>query len=1026
MSDKSSSRNPWRKRILISGLVLFTLYLCFGIWGVPAILVSQAQKHGSEALGREVTIGRASFNPFSFETKIYNLVIAEADGKSGSLLKVGKLSANVQLSSVFGTILLKSVEIEDSDIWITKDAAGRLSFQDVLDGFNAEATPDEEEPSSEITAQIMKTSVDNFNLHFTDSSLPSDYEETLTIESFNGRDIGTVEKVSIKSSDTGGPAYHWDFGGVVKTASGANLAIDGGATGQLPWSFELNASLADFPLASLQAYIDESVIAQVEGALGFDFNAQIVLAEEGAEIVVAGDLGLNGFSISDPEQEFVALESLTFSGLRADAVTMDISIADVSMASPAFSAILLEDGSLRLPAFRESTSSVASAAEEENAPFVFTAAIEGVSLSKGSFAFEDRSLATPFSTIVENIELALSDLKATQTVEAYDASGGMSLGMTLLGGSLQLDSKLEALRGLATATLAIDELQLSELQSYVSEYANVELQEGAFSAELSAKLESMANPSATGSLKLSGLKLNELGNEREMLALQRLSLEGIEFLGDSVSFKSVQIVEPLLTVWQNEEGANLSRIAKIEEKAEEVVSEVEAETGLAVNIETFELLSGGVDFVDTTPLSTHKSRISGFDVKIESISANPESLASFEFRGTIDGSARLQGEGKLNVMDPKQYLDLDMSFRGYDLTATSPYWETYLGRALAKGQFEITSKYSVRDNQLDGTNNFRIDQLTLGEKVESDQAMSLPLGFAIKLMSDPSGVISYDGLPVQGDLSDPQVKPWGLVGRAIRNLILNAVASPFKFLAGMVGGRDDLDTIQFEMGSVEISPEGLEKVAALQQIMKLRPGLTIDVAYKMDEKEASYLLSQYEKRRLLNPAFEAVSGLDLLQPIDGLALRAVVTEEYTKSEELGSESVAAMSSGDASPPAEEATPGKTGVVKRLVGVFKRKKEEVDSAQDLEENSPEVAPIAEEASEVRELSFEEKLTVVLSKQPSLTIDDNWLADLASERIQNFKLALLADEAIDNSRVFATELPESDTNKPVGSLLIKVID
>lgn len=1035
MTRKTSSKHSWRKRLSIIGLVLFTLYLCFGIWAVPAIMISQIESKGSEVLGREIQVDRASFNPFSLEAKLYDLSIGPREGDTKDLLSLGKLSLNPQISSAFGTITLKSIEVSEGDIWIEKTSSGEFIFQDIIDA--QVSTVETSEPASdELPAAILHDLlVTDLQLHFTDSSLATPYEETIVVELLQGRDIGTVEKSSVGSSGTDTPRFHWDFDGKITTASGAGLQLAGGATSITPWGFEVSTSLQGFPLNSVQPYVDESVVAEVDGIFGFELVEKVLLSDSGLEATVSGGVSLDTFSAKDDSQAFAVLESLRIGGLDLDASSMEVSIDTIEILSPAFESILLSDGTPRLPVMKSGETPAPEVAERSDSDF--KVAINSIVLSNGQIQLEDRSLQEPFKTKIEGIEMSLNNLAAAQNGDAYDSSGELDLAMKVLGGDLQVKAGIESLQGLANASVSISGIQLPELQPYASEHMHAELQEGVFNLELEAALMGLKDPSVTGALGIHNLKLREDNTEKEIAAITSLEIDGVDFSGEALSIQKISVVEPLLAAWQDDAGINLQRIAKLEAQVEQKAESIEEDSGLRVSIDRFEVTSAGAGFVDTTLVSTHNSQISDFDLSVDTISTDPGVIASFEFAGVVDGSARIAGNGKTTFADPSSHLDLDMSFRGYDLTSTSPYWATYLGRKLSKGQFEIISHYEVRDNQLEGTNDFKIDQLTLGEKVESDRAINLPLGFAIKLMQDPSGMIAYEGLPVEGDLADPQVKPWGLIGRAFRNLMLNAVASPFKFLAKMAGGREDLDSVAFAIGTVEVDQEGLGKVSAIQKLMGSRPGLNLEVTYLADPAETQYLEGQYAMHLLANPEFQVVSGLDLLRPIDRDALGNAVHERYSilaerpqEESEVGVANIANMPSEDLPeaevPDASSKEPNK-GLVKRLAGVLRIGKKDGDVSTvpvATTEVESAAAPDAEVSGEADLPSLEEMLDVVLAAQERAEFNENWIGDLSAERIRSFKAALLASDQIDGSRVFTAEVKETGAKGTLGSVLIRL--
>ncbi len=1034
MKRNKESKLSWRKRLSIAGLVLFTLYLCFGIWAVPAILISQIESKGSEALGRDLSIERATFNPFSLEAKLYGVKIGPKAGESEDLLSIGKLSVNPQLSSVFGTITLKSVEVSEGDVWVEKTSNGEFSFQDILDG-QAAAPADEESGTGELPAVIVnELLLADLEFHYKDSSLATSYEETARIDIFQGRDIGTVEKSGIGDADTGEVPYHWDFDGKLSTASGAVLNVDGGATSIAPWRFRVNTELVGFPLASAQPYIDESLVAAVEGTFGFALSERIDVSDAGLAIVVGGSLGLDGFSVSDSEQVFARLPSLKVNGLSFDASAMSLFVDEIALESPEFEGILLEDGSPRLPAMKESEAS--PGATEAGDALEFAAKIESVVVSGGRVAIEDRSIPAPFKTDLDGIELKLAKLSARQNEQGYDSSGSLDLALKLLGGNLKLKAGIESLKGLATAELSLNGVELKELQPYVAEHANAELEAGSVDLDVNASLQGFDSPTLAGSFQLNNLKVKQTGSEKEIVTLSQLNVSGIDFGDDVLRIGNVSVIEPIVAAWQDEAGINWSRIEKLEADVEQKTEDIGESTGISFFIDRFELKSAGVGFVDTTLLSNSNSRLSDFDFTMEGLSTNVDDTSTFEFAGVVDGSARIAGNGSLAIADPGKHLDLDMSFRGYDLTATSPYWATYLGRKLSKGQFEIISHYEVRDNQLNGTNDFKIDQLTLGEKVQSDRAINLPLGFAIKLMQDPSGMIAYEGLPVAGDLSDPQVKPWGLVGRAVRNLLLNAVASPFKFLAKMAGGRDDLDSISFAVAEVDLSKDAHEKTDAIRKVMVSRPGLNLEVSYLPDPKERQYLEDQYAMLRMANPDFQVVSGLDLLRPVDPVALESAVRKKYAEislNAPIGSESSAGTE--EAIRPAVD-TSAKTdeerkGIVQRFARFLRLGKK---SGKAVSENAVTVADDRRTTEGTRSAqdaqddgpSFEEMLKATLRSQTLPPLKEDWINDLSEERIRNFKTALLEGQEIEGSRVFSTEVDEATADAKLGSIVIRLAE
>ena len=94
------------------------------------------------------------------------------------------------------------------------------------------------------------------------------------------------------------------------------------------------------------------------------------------------------------------------------------------------------------------------------------------------------------------------------------------------------------------------------------------------------------------------------------------------------------------------------------------------------------------------------------------------------------------------------------------------------------------------------TNKIVLNQLTLGERVDSPEAKNLPIRLAIALLKDSNGVIDLD-IPITGSLDDPQFRIAPIVWQAIVNVVTKVATAPFRFIAGLVGGGEDMDSMAF-------------------------------------------------------------------------------------------------------------------------------------------------------------------------------------------------------------------------------------
>ena len=142
-----------------------------------------------------------------------------------------------------------------------------------------------------------------------------------------------------------------------------------------------------------------------------------------------------------------------------------------------------------------------------------------------------------------------------------------------------------------------------------------------------------------------------------------------------------------------------------------------------------------------------------------------------------------------------------------------------------------------------------MDKLTLGEKVESPGAMNLPLDLALALLKDADGKIDL-GLPVSGDLDNPEFSYGHLILKAIVNLFTKIITAPFAIIGRLIGVEsENLDTIGFEPGSIALPPPEREKLKQLAEALKKRPNLKLDIQGCFNAKADSDAMRSLSLRR---------------------------------------------------------------------------------------------------------------------------------------------------------------------------------
>ncbi|MDM0023314.1 DUF748 domain-containing protein [Variovorax saccharolyticus] len=136
-------QNKWVRRGALALLILLGVWLVAWL-AVPPIVKGQVQKIASEKLGRQVTVGKIEFKPWTLELAVNDLRIATADG-SQPQVAVKRLYLDAELQSILRLApVIDAVRIEAPAIQLTHLADGRYDIDDII----AKLTPAPEPPDA--------------------------------------------------------------------------------------------------------------------------------------------------------------------------------------------------------------------------------------------------------------------------------------------------------------------------------------------------------------------------------------------------------------------------------------------------------------------------------------------------------------------------------------------------------------------------------------------------------------------------------------------------------------------------------------------------------------------------------------------------------------------------------------------------------------------------------------------------------------------------------------------------------------
>ena len=495
-------------------------------------------------------------------------------------------------------------------------------------------------------------------------------------------------------------------------------------------------------------------------------------------------------------------------------------------------------------------------AAEPTPSAVWRLAAKAVEIDEFDLTFEDRR-KTPVAAVgIEAIHARIAGFDSASATPMQVAIKAKVAG----GGGLEANGKVRADNGQSDLAVSLSGIVLAQAHPYLSDFASLRLASGVMSAEGRLRYGDEAGAGAKlvygGSVKVDRLLLEEIAPKRPFLAWDSVASGDVllTLAPNRLNISELKVNRPSgRLIIAEDQTVNLADVLRKPKKSAQAGQEAgarrDADPAAAqdlaseadpfpVMIERMIVSGGKLEFADLSlrpQFATHMHELKGV---ITGLGTDPKRNARLRLDARVDqyGSAKIRGQ--IRVLHPARFTEIDMAFRNLELTAMSPYVAKFAGYRIASGKLSLDLQYRISNGKLVGENKIVLDQAVLGEKVDSPDALDLPLEFALAVLKDADGVIDI-GLPVSGDLNDLKFDYGAVIRKAIGNLIGGIISAPFRALAALFGGGGgkDLGQIDFEPGSGAISPPERQKIEAVARALKERPALMLVVppTYAADE-----------------------------------------------------------------------------------------------------------------------------------------------------------------------------------------------
>jgi hypothetical protein len=283
---------------------------------------------------------------------------------------------------------------------------------------------------------------------------------------------------------------------------------------------------------------------------------------------------------------------------------------------------------------------------------------------------------------------------------------------------------------------------------------------------------------------------------------------------------------------------------------------------------------GSARFVDRSTTPFYSEEFSRLAVSVKNIRTGPDARADVSVQGVVGVSGALQLAGQVAPLADVFYLDLAGELKNISLERTNPYVRFYSGWMARTGSLTTKLHYRIVGDQLDATNDVEVKQINVVRAPDAGDGkrVGVPLGMIVAIATDSRGDIKFS-VPVTGKLSAPEFSFGAAIWAAVRNVLGNIAAAPFRAMGklfgaggGSGGGSSDaepqlnIDPVIFAPGSAVLTPEAQRQLQRVADFLRASPRVRLAIGSLLTEEDVASLKTQ-----------EVVARIQRVQREQGLA-----------------------------------------------------------------------------------------------------------------------------------------------------------
>ena len=782
----------------ISLAIVLAVIAIVGFFIAPPVAKSILTDRLSELMRRPVSIGEIKINPFALRVRVRGVEIKEPSGKE-KFLGFDELYVNLDGFSIFKrALIIKEIALTGPYLRIVRNADYSYNFSDLL------VKPQEKKEPGIILFSVNNIHIEKGSVDFWDG--PEKTQHTV-------RDL----KIAVPFISNMDYLVHRYTEPVLSATVNGEPFLLQGRTKPFDKSLEssLEIELKNVNVPHYLAYVPMAMNCKLL-TCNLDTRLQIsymASKEKGSQLGISGEVTLRDFALEDkkghpvlrvPSVKVVLTEIKPFAPLYH--------VGKIAITSPEVNISRDKKGAINLLALiaadkqKEGQTEMVKPKEppegKPSAHAPLPLQIDEFVIDAGKISLNDEMPAEPVSIAVNQLNLKVNDFSLSKEAKSR-LELAMEFGKT---GRLSAVGPLVIDPLSATIDFKLTNIDIRKLQGYFNDKVKITVTDGAVTTAGTVVVKNPQDKGLTatyqGKFLISNFSSIDKLNDNDFLKWKSLYFGDVRIGYNplSVNIRQIALADFYAGIIIDEDGdINLANIvaeekpaagsaptSPREKKAQPVAKKATPTGGMEnpIKIGAITLQNGLIDFKDHSVTPNFHANFSRIGGRISGLSSIDEKPADVDLKGKYDNTMPAEITGKISPLRNNLMVDLKVSAKNMDLSTVSPYSGEFMGYRIKKGLLSLDLKYLIVNRKLQSENKIFIDQLTLGDKVESPKATKLPISLAIALLKDRNGEINLD-VPVTGSLDDPKFSIFQLVLQVLGNLITKAVTSPFALLGNL-------------------------------------------------------------------------------------------------------------------------------------------------------------------------------------------------------------------------------------------------